>query len=106
MADDSDYGSGSEEEEFTFEEQAQMVGEALLSGSLKRQVEELEVCMFGTASFRALQVLSLFPPLAFDHRPRRLSTPSDAHELHPDVRSYGTTLSGVRQRRRRDDADV
>ena len=44
MADDSDYGSGSEEEEFTFEEQAQMVGEALLSGSLKRQVEELEVC--------------------------------------------------------------
>jgi hypothetical protein len=57
-------------------------------------------------SLRTLPGDSLLPPLAFDHRPRRLSTPSDAHELHPDVRSYGTTLSGVRQRRRRDDADV
>ena len=57
-------------------------------------------------SLRTLPCDSLLPPLAFDHRPRRLSTPSDAHELHPDVRSYGTTLSGVRQRRRRDDADV
>ena len=36
---------------------------------------------------------SLRPPLAFNPRPRRLSTPSDAFELHPDVASYGTTLS-------------
>ena len=32
--------------------------------------------------------------LAFNPRPRRLSTPSDAFELHPDIRSYGpSTLS-------------
>ena len=37
--------------------------------------------------------MSLRPgSLAFNPRPRRLSTPSDAFELHPDVRSYGTTL--------------
>ncbi len=30
-------------------------------------------------------------PLGFNTRPRRLSTPPDAYELHPDVRSYGTT---------------
>ncbi|EEH58741.1 uncharacterized protein MICPUCDRAFT_61934 [Micromonas pusilla CCMP1545] len=43
---------------------------------------------------------SLRPPLAFNPRPRRLSTPSDAFQLHPDVRSYGTTL----RRRRRESA--
>jgi hypothetical protein len=32
--------------------------------------------------------------LAFNPRPRRLSTPSDAFRLHPDNRSYGTTRSG------------
>ena len=32
---------------------------------------------------------SLRPPLAFDPRHRRLSTPTDAFELHPDVASYG-----------------
>ena len=37
--------------------------------------------------------MSLRPgSLAFNPRPRRLSTPTDAFELHPDVRSYGTTL--------------
>ena len=36
---------------------------------------------------------SLRPPLAFNPRPRRLSTPTDAFQLHPDIRSYGTTLS-------------
>jgi hypothetical protein len=30
-------------------------------------------------------------PLGFNPRPRRLSTPPDAFELHPDTRSYGTT---------------
>jgi len=31
--------------------------------------------------------------LGFNPRPRRLSTPPDAFQLHPDVRSYGTTIS-------------
>ena len=44
-------------------------------------------------SLRTLPGASLRPPLAFNPRPRRLSTPPDAFELHPDVRSYGTTLS-------------
>ena len=39
--------------------------------------------------------MSLRPPLGFDPRPRRLSTPTDAFELHPDVRSYGTTLKSL-----------
>ena len=38
--------------------------------------------------------MSLRPPLAFNARPRRLSTPTDAFELHPDNRSYGTALRG------------
>ena len=46
---------------------------------------------------RSLRTLSpgasLRPPLAFNTRPRRLSTPTDAFQLHPDVRSYGTTQS-------------
>jgi poly(A)-specific ribonuclease len=33
--------------------------------------------------------------LAFNPRPRRLSTPTDAFQLHPDVRSYGTTLRSL-----------
>jgi hypothetical protein len=38
--------------------------------------------------------VSLRPPLAFNpDTPRRLSTPTDAFELHPDVALYGTTLS-------------
>ena len=56
-------------------------------------------------SLRTLPVVSLRPPLAFNPRPRRLSTPPDAFELHPDNRLYGTTLSGggrrPPQRRRR-----
>jgi hypothetical protein len=48
-------------------------------------------------SLRTLPGASLRPPPAFNPRPRRLSTPTDAFQLHPDVRSYGTTLS----RRRR-----
>ena len=51
--------------------------------------------------------VSLRPPLAFNARPRRLSTPPDAFELHSDIRSYGTTLSravgdgALRRRNRR-----
>ena len=41
---------------------------------------------------RTLHVVSLRPPHGFNPRPRRLSTPTDAFELHPDIRSYGTTL--------------
>ena len=43
-------------------------------------------------SLRTLPGVSLRPPLAFNPRHRRLSTPTDAFQLHPDVRSYGTTL--------------
>ena len=50
-------------------------------------------------SSRTFPGVSLRPPLAFNPRPRRLSTPSDAFELHPDMRSYKTTQS----RRRVDD---
>ena len=47
----------------------------------------------GRRSLRTFAVVSLRPPLAFNPRPRRLSTPPDAFQLHPDVRLYGTTLS-------------
>jgi len=36
-------------------------------------------------SLRTLPGVSLRPPLAFNPRPRRLSTPPDAFELHPDI---------------------
>jgi hypothetical protein len=36
--------------------------------------------------------VSLRPPPAFNPRPRRLSTPTDAFQLHPDIRSYRTAL--------------
>ena len=38
-------------------------------------------------SLRTFPGVSLRPPLAFNPRPRRLSTPTDAFELHPDLRS-------------------
>ena len=37
--------------------------------------------------------MSLRPPLAFNPRPRRLLTPTDAYELHPGIRLYRTALS-------------
>ena len=40
-------------------------------------------------SLRTFAVVSLRPPPAFNPRPRRLSTPPDAFQLHPDVQ--GTT---------------
>jgi hypothetical protein len=44
-------------------------------------------------SLRTFDVLSLRPgSLAFNPRPRRLSTPSDAFELRPDIALFGTTL--------------
>ena len=44
-------------------------------------------------SSRTLPGASLRSPLAFNPRPRHLSTPTDAFQLNPDIRSYGTTLS-------------
>ena len=41
-------------------------------------------------SLRTFPGASLRPPLGFNPRPRRLSTPPDAYELHPDIRSYGS----------------
>ena len=43
-------------------------------------------------SLRTLPGVSLLPAPAFNPRPRRLSTSTDAFQLHPDVRSYGTAL--------------
>jgi hypothetical protein len=44
-------------------------------------------------SLRTFPGVSLRSSLGFNPRPRRLSTPPDAFQLHPDNRSYGTTLS-------------
>ena len=51
-------------------------------------------------SLRTLPGASLRPPPAFNPRPRRLLTPTDAYELHPDIASYGMVLSRRRRRRR------
>ena len=60
-------------------------------------------------SLRTLPSASLRPPLAFNpDTPRRLSTPPDAFELHPDIRLYRTPLirrlgrRGVPEQRRRE----
>jgi superfamily II RNA helicase len=56
-------------------------------------------------SLRTLPGTSLRPPHGFNTRPRRLSTPPDAFQLHPDFRLYRTALRdrrvGRRRRRRR-----
>jgi len=56
-------------------------------------------------SLRTLPGASLRPSLAFNPRHRRLSTPTDAFQLHPDIALYGTTLRSSRtsppRRRRR-----
>jgi hypothetical protein len=44
-------------------------------------------------SLRTFAGVPLRPPLAFNPRPRCISTPPDAYELHPDVRSYRTPLT-------------
>ena len=51
----------------------------------------------GRRSLRTLPGVSLCPPLAFNPRPRCLSTSTDAFEFHPDVRLYRTALSVVRE---------
>ena len=53
-------------------------------------------------SLRTLPGSSVRPALDFNTRPRRLSTPTDAFQLHPDIRSYGTALRrGPRRSARR-----
>jgi len=44
-------------------------------------------------SLRTLPGVSLRPLHAFNPHHRRLSTPTDAFQLHPDIASYGTALS-------------
>jgi len=44
-------------------------------------------------SLRTFPGASLRPPPAFNPLPRRLSTPTDAFQLHPDFRLYRTALS-------------
>ena len=51
-------------------------------------------------SLRTFPVVSLRPHLAFNPRPRRISTPTDAFQLHPDVAMYGTSRSSRRIRSR------
>ena len=46
---------------------------------------------------RTFAGVSLRLPLAFNPRPRCLSTSTDAFEFHPDVRLYRTALSVVRE---------
>ena len=48
-------------------------------------------------SLRTFPGVSLRSSLAFNPRPRRLSTPPDAFELNPDNRLYGTTISPCRR---------
>ena len=43
-------------------------------------------------SLRTFPGASLRPSLAFNPRPRCLSTPPDAFQLHPDIALYGTAL--------------
>ena len=57
-------------------------------------------------SLRTLPIFSLRPALAFNTRPQRLSTPSDAFQLHPDVRLYRTALRVGETDRRHDREDV
>ena len=56
----------------------------------------------GRRSLRTLRVASLCPPLTVNTRPRRLSTPTDAFQLHPDVSLYRTALRRGREPVRRD----
>ena len=46
-----------------------------------------------TPILRTFPGVSLRPPPAFNPRPRRLSTSTDAFELHPAIRLYRTTLN-------------
>jgi hypothetical protein len=57
-------------------------------------------------SLRTFPGASLRPTLGFNTRPQRLSTPSDAFQLHPDVRLYRTALRVGETDRRHDREDV
>jgi len=65
---------------------------AALSGAFYTLVP-IRPCWRGERdSLRTFAGASLRTSLAFNPRPRRLSTPSDAFELHPPIALYGTTL--------------
>jgi hypothetical protein len=51
-------------------------------------------------SLRTLLGASLRPPLAFNPRPRNLSTATDAFELHPDIRLYRAALKKKQTKKR------
>jgi len=57
-------------------------------------------------SLRTFPGASLRPTLGFNTHPQRLSTPSDAFQLHPDVRLYRTALRVRETDRRHDREDV
>ena len=79
--------------------------EALASGAFYTLVPIRPRSRGERRSLRTFAVVSLRTHHGFNPRPRCLSTPSDAFQLHPDVRLYGTTLSHRRRppRRRRGD---
>ena len=49
-------------------------------------------------SLRTLPGASLRPSLGFNPRPRRLSTPTDAFELHPDVSSQARSAAAPKSK--------
>ena len=91
-------------------EDAYVDGPATAEGALNRKKPSDDVAVLGARvlfftlvpirfrsrgerrSLRTFAGVSLRPHHAFDPRPRRLSTPSDAYEHHPAIALYGTTL--------------
>jgi len=83
--------------------QGGLAARPLLSGAFYTPVPIRPRSRGERRSLRTFAVVSLRPgSLAFDPRHRRLSTPpTDAFQLHPDVRSYGpSTLSAAHHERR------
>ena len=76
-------------------------GDGELSGAFYTLVPIRPRWRGGRRFLRTFAGASLRPPPAFNTRPRRLSTPSDAFQLHPDIALYGTTLRPRRRGRGR-----
>jgi len=70
-------------------------GGAAVSGAFYTLVTIRPRWRCGRRSLRTLPGVSLRPHHGFNPRLRRLSTPFDAFQLHPDVRSYRTALRGA-----------
>ena len=73
-------------------------GDGELSGAFYTLVPIRPRWRGGRRFLRTFAGASLRPPPAFNTRPRRLSTPPDAFQLHPDFRLYGTALRRLRLR--------